>query len=1147
MNNPIEPQPPSDPAKPPSSAGPTPSTARGPLFPQGPPDIPDHELLRCIGRGAYGEVWLARNVMGTYRAVKVVYRRTFEHDRPYEREFTGIRRFEPVSRKHHSQVDILHVGRDNERGYFYYVMELADDAAETGEKVGKRESDKSPPAPLPTFPPATAPSQAVSAAQTPPSAETPLSPLTATPTPTVRDPEAYIPHTLKWELHQRGRLPFDECLQIALGLTTALEHLHSHGLVHRDIKPSNIIFVDGVAKLADIGLVAVVEASMSFVGTPGYFPPEGTGTPSADLYALGKVLYEVGLGQDRQEFPKLPPGFATWEEHDQLLEFNAVLVKACQTDPARRYASAADMHAELLLIQSGKSIKRMRWLEQRQSLFTKVIAVGALLTALRPVALHLAREQAKREATLRTRAEASELVTRHNLARELLHRGQALCEKGDVARGLHWMVRSLKETPASSHALKRAIEENLVAWTTQRVQPRAVLLHEAAAWTAAFSPDGRLLATGCVGGVLAVWSVESGLLLFAKKAHSEMLCHVAFSPHGDRVLSTSSDGVRMWSADLGAPIGSPMKHKDVVWCAVFSPDGRLVLSGSTDGTARLWDAATGEPVTPPMNHGAQIWQVAFSPDGKLAVSVSWSKEGTARLWSVPGGEPVLSALPHPPGITGVAFSPDGRMLATGGGDGSVRLWSVKTGEPIGPVLRHHREVWSVEFSADSRRLLTGSADHTARLWSVETGEPIGEAMQHESAAWKATFSPDGELILTGSHDRTAQLWSAKTGERVGFPICAGHDIRLGAFFSPDGATVLTTGRAVKLWSTEECRRGSVHLNHPWTRAARFTPDGHHILTGSSSAGPLKLWSEEVGWSPKWSSPGEGWVTSVAVSPDGRFIVAGERDDNARLWDAATGLPLGITFPHQADITSVTFSRDGRLIATGSEDHTARIWQGQTGQAVGAAFEHSDEVMDVVFSPDASVLVAACGDSAAHLWSVQTGKEILKPLRHRASVTSVDISPDGNLIATGSSDGTARLWYAWSGEATGIVCEHESDVTDVTFSPNGHWLLTTSADGAGRLWSVDAGEQIGASFSSGRFVAEGAFSPDGTRVVLASEAGIIVAQVPRPLTHELQDAGLWIDVLTWMQMDENGIVSWLDNENWRAKREQLEKLGGPPVR
>src|ERR1035441_4357068 len=95
-----------------------------------PPIVPDHWLLRMIGRGSYGEVWLARNVMGTYRAVKVIYRSSFDNDRPYEREFAGIRKFEPVSRSHESQVQILHIGRNDKEGYFYYVMELADDAGQ---------------------------------------------------------------------------------------------------------------------------------------------------------------------------------------------------------------------------------------------------------------------------------------------------------------------------------------------------------------------------------------------------------------------------------------------------------------------------------------------------------------------------------------------------------------------------------------------------------------------------------------------------------------------------------------------------------------------------------------------------------------------------------------------------------------------------------------------------------------------------------------------------------------------------------------------------------------------------------------------------------------------------------------------------------
>ncbi len=94
------------------------------------PQIPDHELIRCIGRGSYGEVWLARSVMGTYRAVKIVYRRTFKDAHPFEREFNGIQKFEPVSRSHEGLVDVLQIGRNDRDGYFYYVMELADDGSE---------------------------------------------------------------------------------------------------------------------------------------------------------------------------------------------------------------------------------------------------------------------------------------------------------------------------------------------------------------------------------------------------------------------------------------------------------------------------------------------------------------------------------------------------------------------------------------------------------------------------------------------------------------------------------------------------------------------------------------------------------------------------------------------------------------------------------------------------------------------------------------------------------------------------------------------------------------------------------------------------------------------------------------------------------
>src|SRR5262249_44417253 len=134
------------------------------------------------------------------------------------------------------------------------------------------------------------------------------------------DPDNYEPRTLRSELDQRKRLPMAECLQISLALTTALEHLHQHGLVHRDIKPSNLIFVNGMPKLADIGLVAAADERCSFVGTEGYVPNEGPGKAQADIFALGKVLYQMVTGFKADRYPSLPGDWAsaTSEERKEL-------------------------------------------------------------------------------------------------------------------------------------------------------------------------------------------------------------------------------------------------------------------------------------------------------------------------------------------------------------------------------------------------------------------------------------------------------------------------------------------------------------------------------------------------------------------------------------------------------------------------------------------------------------------------------------------------------------------------------------------------------------------------------------------------------------------------------------------------------------
>src|ERR1041385_8521117 len=294
-----------------------------------PVSIPEHKLLKRIGRGSYGEVWMARSTMGALRAIKIVYRKSFQDERPFQRELSGIRKFEPISRSHEGFIDVLHAGINEEEGYFYYIMELGDDTR-TGQNI---------------------------------------------------DPDNYSPRTLARELAPAGKLPIQQCLSLGLGLSQALAELHRHDLVHRDIKPSNIIFVGGVPKLADIGLVTDVGEARSYVGTEGFIPPEGPGTPAADLFSLGKVLYEASTGKDRQDFPEPLTNLGDHPDKDRLLELNAILHHACQSDPRVRYQSAGEMLAELELLQRGESVKLKRVLERRWAV-AKKFSIAAVALAL---------------------------------------------------------------------------------------------------------------------------------------------------------------------------------------------------------------------------------------------------------------------------------------------------------------------------------------------------------------------------------------------------------------------------------------------------------------------------------------------------------------------------------------------------------------------------------------------------------------------------------------------------------------------------------------------------------------------------------------------------------------------------------------------
>ena len=273
------------------------------------PQIPDHNLLHVVGRGAYGEVWIAASTFaGSFRAIKIVRRKSFRQARPYERELDGIRRFEPVSRAHPGLVPILHVGTNDEEQFFYYIMEAANDL-HTGTRI---------------------------------------------------TPEKYVPHTLSNDLAERRAFTPYNTLHLSLQLAAALRFLHSKGLIHRDIKPSNVIFLDGQWKFADAGLVTDIDENRSFVGTEGYIPKEGQGTQAGDIYALGMLIYEALTGLPPDRFPELPTVTGVQSQDLVFLKLNHIMIKACEPELYLRYSSAAELEEDLLRVEVECSLRAVK-------------------------------------------------------------------------------------------------------------------------------------------------------------------------------------------------------------------------------------------------------------------------------------------------------------------------------------------------------------------------------------------------------------------------------------------------------------------------------------------------------------------------------------------------------------------------------------------------------------------------------------------------------------------------------------------------------------------------------------------------------------------------------------------------------------------
>ena len=528
-----------------------------------------------------------------------------------------------------------------------------------------------------------------------------------------------------------------------------------------------------------------------------------------------------------------------------------------------------------------------------------------------------------------------------------------------------------------------------------------------------------------------------------------------------------------------------------VSAVAFSPDGTLLATADADGTVRLWNPATRRPIGVTLHASARngVWGVAFSPDGTLLASADG--DGTVRLWNPATGRPIgkpIQATSAAYGVSGVAFSPDGTRLASADGDGTVRLWNPATGRPIGKPIQATSAAYGVSgvaFSPDGTRLASADGDGTVRLWNPATGRPIGKPLQAGSGplgdAGGVAFSPDGKLLASGGGDGTVRLWDP------------------------------ATGRPVRVLQTGSGSVGGVY-------GVAFSRDGKQLASGGA-LGTVQLWNPATGrpvGAPLQDTSTLNGVSAVAFSPDGTLLAsaagnlldraAGGGDGTVRLWNPATGLPVGAPIQTGYGLSGVAFSRDSTLLASaGGGDGTVRLWNPHTGRPVGAPIQATSAaygVSGVAFSQDGTLLASAGGDGTVRLWNPHTGRPVGKPLHatsaRNGGVHAVAFSPDGTLLASAGGDGTVRLWNPHTGRPVGkplhATSARNGGVHAVAFSPDGTLLASADADGTVRLWNPHTGRPVGAPLQTGSAWQTGvygvAFSHDGKLLASGGGDGIV---------------------------------------------------------
>jgi len=581
---------------------------------------------------------------------------------------------------------------------------------------------------------------------------------------------------------------------------------------------------------------------------------------------------------------------------------------------------------------------------------------------------------------------------------------------------------------------------------------------------AAWSPDGRVFATGAFDGSVVVWRVGSSTPLHEIDTTAPV---TALSFDGTTLLVASGTHVRLF--DFAKMRAKTVQLPGGVLAGVLDPTGHVFAVATRSGTstaAAILSVRTGRVIAQLPEPG--IHSFAFSPDGRLLASGSY--DHTAQIWNARSGK-LRHVLQHTGYVLAERFSSRGGSLVTSSQDGAAYLWDVATGQRKLLLVGSPGAVGAVNaaaFSPDGTEIATASANRLGTIYYRRDGRLIASLAGHRDAVTSIEFDPSGRTIVTGSSDGTARLWAAlPEGTLIAvdkrkpvLPVKAvWAGTRLVSVAGREARLLTRSGRLVRslelpapiaVVATKSNRvafldkRGDIATS--WHGKGFRTP-GHATALAFTGDGTLLVGSADGsvrGYGRSGTIVRVGGPVLGLSTGGGRFLV--RLRDSLRVYTDAGALVSTIHVAAQHAVLS-----PGGLGVATTKGKIAELWNASTGNHLHTLTGHSSRVTDAEFSPNGLDLVTVSDDHTGRIWNVRSGHLFRTLSGHLLPVRTGSYSPDGHWIVTASYY-TAGLWNARTGQLVSyLVGPTTPRLTGASFSPTGKWILTGSEDGTARVY------------------------------------------------------------------------------------------------